>query len=106
MKIFSQEEINTNNELVEVKKEEYLEDPCNQTGQGKSSPVLIAANQVTLKETVDSRSKETHITNQDKAHHAPGKGMLKKMEFMLLEVSLTIAVSSKRILHSKRHKIG
>jgi hypothetical protein len=47
-------------------------------GQGKSSPVSIAANQVTLKETVDSRSKETPITNRDKDHHAPDKGTPKK----------------------------
>jgi hypothetical protein len=38
-----------------VKKEESLEDWCNRMGQGKCSPVSIAANQVTLKETVDSR---------------------------------------------------
>jgi hypothetical protein len=46
--------------------------------QGKSSLVSIAANQVTSKETVDSRSKETPITNRGKDHHAPDKGTPKK----------------------------
>jgi hypothetical protein len=68
MKTSYQEEIDTNNEQEEVKKEESREDQYNRMGQGKCSPVSIAANQVTLKETVDSRSKGTPITNRGKDH--------------------------------------
>jgi hypothetical protein len=46
--------------------------------QGKSSPVSIAANQVTSNEIVDSRSKGTPITNRGKDHRAPDKGTPKK----------------------------
>jgi hypothetical protein len=73
MKISSQEEIATNNEPEGVKKEEFREDLCKQMGQGKFSPASIVAKQVTLKETVDSRSKGTPITNRGKGHHAPDK---------------------------------
>jgi hypothetical protein len=78
MKTSYQEEIDINNEPVEVKREEPLEDPYSQDGTRKVLTVSIAANQVTLKETVDSRSKETLITNKDKDHRVPGKGILKK----------------------------
>jgi hypothetical protein len=70
-----QEEIDTNSEPEGVKREESLEDLYSRTEPGKSSLVSIVANQVTLKETVDSRSKEPllptgarAITNQTREH--------------------------------------
>jgi hypothetical protein len=50
-------------------------------GQGKSSLVSIAANQVTLNETVDSHSREIPTINRDKGHHAQDKGMTKEDGF-------------------------
>jgi hypothetical protein len=84
-RISSQEEIDTTNEREAVKKEEYREDRYNRMGQGKSSPASIAVNQVTLKETVDSRSKEVPTINKDKGHHAPDKGIPMKKSSMLLK---------------------
>jgi hypothetical protein len=75
MKTSYQEEIGTNSEPVGAKREESLEDPYSRMEPGKSSLVSIAANQVTLKETVDSRSNETllptgtrTITHQTREH--------------------------------------
>jgi hypothetical protein len=72
--------------MGEVKKEGYPENPYNRMEQGKFSPVLIAANQVTLKEIVDSHSRRTPITSRDKDHREPGKGIPRKMGSTLLEV--------------------
>jgi hypothetical protein len=84
MRISFQEEIDTSNEPAGVKKEEYPEDLCDRMRQGKSSPVLIAANQVTLNAIVDSHSNETPIISRDKVPHARDRGTLTMTDTMPL----------------------
>jgi hypothetical protein len=99
-KTTNQEETATN------PKKERNEGRVRQQGKGKSLHVSIVANQVTLKEIVDSPRGKTLFIDRIKDLHAPDKRMRKRTGYMPLEALLMTAASLKDVLHNRRLKHG